>query len=239
MEVMPYRPDLDTHHDLDTGHQPGMGDEPGTGAPPTLEPRPTPGRTPADWHAGLPTLQGTRVTLRDLRLDDAASLCALLTTDEVTRFISPPPASVDGFKAFIAWAHRRRGQGRYACFAVVPHGTDTAVGLFQIHLDDADAGTAEWGFVLGAPYWGTGLFVDGARLVVAFAFEALGLQRLDARSTLQNGRGNGALRKIGAVRDRILRRSFERAGEYFDQRLWTILREDWSWATMASGHTIH
>ena len=39
---------------------------------------------------------------------DAASLFALLTTEEVARFISPPPTSVEGFEKFIAWAHRER-----------------------------------------------------------------------------------------------------------------------------------
>ena len=42
-----------------------------------------------------------------------------------------------------------------------------------------------------------------------------------------NGRGNGALRKIGATREGVLRKSFLRNGEYLDQSLWTILAEDW------------
>jgi RimJ/RimL family protein N-acetyltransferase len=44
---------------------------------------------------------------------------------------------------------------------------------------------------------------------------------------VENGRGNGALRKIGAVREGILRRSFHRAGKYLDQALWAIVDEDW------------
>ena len=220
MEVMPYRPDLD-----DVGYDEP---QPGTDAPPTVgQLSSTTAITTSDWQACLPVLWGTRVTLRELRLDDAASLFALLTTEEVTRFISPPPTSVEGFERFITWAHRQRAQGHYVCFAVVPHGSDTAVGLFQIQRPDADSDTAQWGFALGSPYWGTGLFLDGARLVVTFAFEAIGLRRLEARSTIQNGRGNGALRKVGAVREGVLRRSFQRAGEYFDQALWTIQREDW------------
>ena len=121
-----------------------------------------------------------------------------------------------------------------------PVSPDAAVGLFQIHLQDPEAETAEWGFVLGAPYWGTGLFLDGARLVVRFAFEAMGLQRLEARACVANGRGSGALRKVGAVRERVLRGSFERAGQYLDQALWTILREDWGWATTTPpGGAVH
>ena len=155
------------------------------------------------------------------------SLCALLTTEEVARFISPPPTTVEGFQRFIAWAHAEQAAGRYACFAVVPAGTDTAVGIFQVRQLDAAFDTAEWGFVLGSPYWGTGLFADGAKLVVDFAVETIGVHRLEARAAVANGRGNGALAKVGAVREAVLRQSFDRHGQHFDQHLWSILADDW------------
>jgi len=183
--------------------------------------------TTSDWRQSLPVMKGTKVTLRDLRLSDAPSLLAMLATEEVARFISPPPTTVEGFERFIAWTHRERAAGRYACFAVVVDGTDTAVGLFQIRQLEPGWGTAEWGFALGSPYWGTGVFLDGARLVVDFAFEAIGVHRLEARAAVQNGRGNGALRKVGAVQEGVLRKSFLRNGEYLDQVLWTIVDEDW------------
>ena len=71
------------------------------------------------------------------------------------------------------------------------------------------------------------MFVDGAKLMVDFAFEVLGVHRLEARAALKNGRGNGALRKLGAVQEGVLRRSFLRNGEYLDQALWTILQDEW------------
>ena len=85
-----------------------------------------------DWKTGLPVLTGKQVTLRELRVSDAPSLFAMLTTEEVSRFISPPPTTVEGFERFIMWANRERAAGNYACFAIVPHGMDTAVGLFQV-----------------------------------------------------------------------------------------------------------
>ena len=183
--------------------------------------------TTSDWQQQLPVLAAGAVTLRALRVDDARSLYALLTTEEVARFISPPPTSVDGFERFIAWAHGEQAAGRYVCFAVVPAGTDTAVGIFQVRQLDAAFETAEWGFVLGSPYWGTGLFADGAKLVVDFAIETIGVQRLEARAAVANGRGNGALAKVGAVREAVLRQSFDRHGQLFDQHLWSILADDW------------
>jgi ribosomal-protein-alanine N-acetyltransferase len=145
----------------------------------------------------------------------------MLATEEVSRFISPPPTTVEGFERFIAWTHRERAAGNYICFAVVPEGTDTAVGLFQVRQLEPGFGTGEWGFAIGSPFWGTGIFLEGARLVVDFAFEVIGVHRLEARAAVQNGRGNGALRKLGAVQEGVLWKFFLRNGEYLDQVLWT------------------
>ena len=181
----------------------------------------------SDWRSGLPVLTGKRVTLRQLRQSDAASLFAMLTTEEVSRFISPPPTTVDGFEKFIAWTLRMREVGTYACFAVTLEGSDTAIGIFQLRELEPGFGTAEWGFAIGSEYWGCGAFTEGAELMIRFAFETVGVHRLEARAAVKNGRGNGALRKVGAVPEGLLRRSFLKNGEYLDQMLWSILDEDW------------
>jgi RimJ/RimL family protein N-acetyltransferase len=193
----------------------------------------------SDWKQALPVLTGSMVTLRELRISDAASLLAMLSTEEVARFISPPPTTIEGFERFIAWTQRERAAGNYACFAVVPHGMDTAVGIFQVRQLEPGFGTAEWGFALGSAFWGTGVFMDGARMVIDFAFDTIGTHRLEARAAIQNGRGNGALRKIGAMQEGILRKSFLRNGEYLDQALWTILDEDWRAQRIIWGASIH
>jgi RimJ/RimL family protein N-acetyltransferase len=184
--------------------------------------------TTTDWRAGLPVLTNKGVTLRELRITDAQSLFAMLTTEEVSRFISPPPSTVEGFERFIAWTIRQRELGTYACFAVTVQGSDTAIGIFQIRELEPGFQTAEWGFAIGSPYWGTGVFQKGAELVINFAFDTVGIHRLEARAAVRNGRGNGALRKIGAVQEGVLRKSFLRNGQYLDQVMWTILDEDWS-----------
>ena len=181
----------------------------------------------SDWREGLPVLSGKGVTLRELRASDAPSLFAMLTTEEVSRFISPPPTTVEGFERFIAWTLRQRQAGTYACFAVTLEGSDTAIGIFQLRELEPGFGTAEWGFAIGSSYWGTGVFQKGAELMINFAFETVGVHRLEARAAVRNGRGNGALRKIGAVQEGLLRKSFLKNGEYLDQVLWTILDEEW------------
>ena len=181
-----------------------------------------------DWRESLPLLTGSTVTLRELRTSDAPSLFALLTTEEVSRFISPPPNTVEQFERFITWTWRQRSAGAYACFAVTIDSTDTAIGIFQLRQLEPGFATAEWGFALGSAYWGTGVFQAGAELMVKFAFETVGVHRLEARAAVLNGRGNGALRKMGAVQEGLLRKSFFKNGEYLDQALWTILDDEWT-----------
>ena len=213
MEKMPYRPELDL--------QPVSTTATAVCRTATTE------AVSTDWRESLPVLVGRTVALREMRTADAPSLFALLTTEEVARFISPPPSSVEGFERFIQWAARQRAVGSYVCFAVTLAESDTAIGIFQIRSTEPGFGTAEWGFALGSPFWGTGVFQEGAELVIEFAFDTIGVHRLEARAAIRNSRGNGALRKIGATQEGVLRKSFQCKGEYLDQALWTLLDEDW------------
>ena len=206
MEKMPFQPDLDRAR---------------------VSKMTTTATISSDWSKALPVLIGQKVMLRELQISDAPSLFAMLTAEEVSRFISPPPTTIEGFEKFIEWAHAERAAGRYVCFAVVPHGMDSAIGLFQVRQLEPGFASAEWGFAIGSAFWGKGLFVDAGQMVVDFAVETLGVGRLEARACVANGRGNGALRKLGAVQEGILRRSFLKNGQYLDQMLWSILAEEW------------
>src|SRR5256885_16656020 len=138
MEKLPYRQELDTQ----VFQAPVEAEQVGT----------------TDWQQRLPVLSGNMVTLRELRASDAPSLFAMLTTEEVTRFISPPPTTVEGFEGFIAWTHRQQMEGRYICFGIVPAGRSEAVGLIQFRALDKAFGVAEWGFAIGSEFWCTGIF---------------------------------------------------------------------------------
>ena len=193
----------------------------------------------SDWRKGLPLLTGPHVTLPELRQSDARSLLTTLASEEVTRFISPPPTTVEGFEKFILWSYRQRVQGTCTCFAVVPEGYDHAIGLFQVRQLEPGFGSAEWGFAVASAFWGSGAFVEAAHLVVTFVFDVLGAHRLEARAAVANGRGNGALKKLGAVQEGILRKSFFRHDRYLDRLLWTITSEDWCVHGTPRGTRVH
>jgi ribosomal-protein-alanine N-acetyltransferase len=181
----------------------------------------------ADWTAGLPVLHGRKMMLRELVKTDALSLLSMLSTDEVAKFISPPPTTPQGFEKFVQWAHREREAGNQFTFGMVPEGCEHAVGLVQVRAIAPRFSVAEWGFALGSPFWGTGIFLAGARMTLDFAFQNTAVNRLEARAVVQNARGNGALRKLGAVQEGVLRGSLLKDGKYLDQIMWSIVAQDW------------
>lgn len=194
---------------------------------------------PLTWHFGLPTLRGERVTLRELRPSDAHALLAMLTTDEVAEFVSPLPRTVEGFAEFIEDTQHDRLLGHSFCFGIVPEGYEDAMGVFQVRQLEPGFASAEWGFAIGSPFWGSGLFIEGARAVINFSFGVVGVHRLEARSIASNNRGNAALRKVGALQEGILRRSFQRNGRFLDQILWSIVKDDWWQARQSAGARLH
>lgn len=190
-------------------------------------PSPPASLPPEPWRQGLPTLRSHHVVVRELEDTDAASLLLMIGHPDVARFLGTPPSSVEGFEAFVRWTHRRRAEGAYACFGIVPADRTHAVGFVQVRALEADFRTAEWGFALGRPYWGSGLFAEAATRVIGFAFDVLGVQRLQARSARDNHRCHAALRRLGARRLAVLRDAFETDGHYQDELVWGLRAADW------------
>lgn len=166
--------------------------------------------------------------MREVTGSDAVGLFELISEDEVVhRHISPPPPSIVAFHGFIRWCHHQRAAGESVCFGIVPNGLEHAVGIFQVRRLALDFSIAEWGFALGSMFWGTGVFVEAAALAAEFAFATLGTFRLEGRAATANGRGNGALLRLGASSEAVLRAGLKRDDLPRDQFIWGLLAEEW------------
>jgi ribosomal-protein-alanine N-acetyltransferase len=178
---------------------------------------------PGGWRTELPVLAGERVVLRELRRSDAPSLHAALSRLEVRQLTWPPPASIGGFERFISWAQAERAVGKYICYGIVPRGRRHAAGVFELRSLQPGFFRGELGFVMDPDVWSTGIFAEGARLLLRFAFDVVKVHRIEARVAVTNGRGNAALRKIGAKQEGVLEAAFVCDGQFADQNLWAIL----------------
>jgi [ribosomal protein S5]-alanine N-acetyltransferase len=179
------------------------------------------------WRSALPMLSGRAALLREPTADDLSSLVDLLSIGDASRFGIDDAVSEVVAQDFIERAARDRANGVAAVWMISLKATHQTVGLIQVRQLDPMFEGAEWECTIAPAARGTGVFIEAARLAGSFAFGTLNAHRLEARVLLQSGRGNGALRKLGAVQEGMLRRSVRHRGEYFDQVLWSMLKEDW------------
>ena len=179
----------------------------------------------AGWRRELPTLTARLVALREPTPDDLGALVELLTLEDASRFGIEEPIDEVAVRLLVERATRDREAGAAFTY-VVEDGSPHVAGLVQVRALDPTFETAEWECTLAPSARGSGVFIETARLVCGFAFNAIGAHRLETRVELQNGRANGALRKLGAVQEGILRRSARRRGGYVDQVLWSVLKDD-------------
>jgi RimJ/RimL family protein N-acetyltransferase len=195
--------------------------------------------TVSDWRHELPMLTSRALTLREPVAQDLGALVDLLSIGDASRFGLDDPITDLAVQKFIEHASRARQDGQSFTFLITHGSGRPLVGAIQVRQLDPAFEAGEWEATLQPSARGTGVFLDAARLVGSFAFGSVGVHRLEARVLLQNGRANGALRKLGAVQEGVLRRSVRRGSEYLDQVLWSILKEDWTEHWVSTAPRVH
>lgn len=191
-----------------------------------------------DWRTDLPILTGRMVILREPGLQDADALIGLLAASDATAFW------IDGvggaaMRRNIERFIRDRMRGVAFTYVITLSTSRLVVGLLQVRQLDPEFGAAEWECTLAPSARGTGFFLEAARLLGSFTFGVVGTYRLEARVLLHNGRANGALRKLGAVQEGVLRGAARAGGESADRVLWSLLKADWSDRGAAADSRVH
>ena len=192
-----------------------------------------------NWRSELPTLTARLVTLREPTSSDLRPLMDLLLLADASRFGIDEPVSEVSVQQLLDRISRDREAGVAFTFLVTISSSRAVAGLVQARQIDLSWESAEWECTLAPSWRGTGAFLETARLVGSFAFGTVGVHRLESRVLLQNGRANGALRKLGAVQEGVLRESVRRGSEYLDQVLWSVLKEDWGEHWVSTAPRVH
>ena len=178
------------------------------------------------WTTAVPSLHGDFTTLREVAASDVYTLFTLFSDPAVTAHMAPPPPTLAKFAGFVEWSHQQRAQGHGVCFGIVPDGMTVAVGILQVRLEPASS-DAEWGFVLSTHFWSTGVFADAATVLIDFAFTTMGVERLEARIALRNGRAHAAMHKIGARFDAMLPSSSPQGNRRESESVWMLRQDEW------------
>ena len=182
---------------------------------------------PDRWIDGVPSLRGDLTTLREIAASDVYTLFTLFSDPSVTAYMAPPPPTLARFAGFVEWSHQQRAQGRGVCFGIVPDGMTAAVGILQVRGLDSTSSEAEWGFVLSAHFWSTGVFSDAASALVEFAFTTLRVTGLEARIATRNQRAQAAMQKLGARFVSTLADSSPVGIPRDPESVWALREHDW------------
>ena len=179
------------------------------------------------WIGRVPPLHGDLTTLREVAASDVYTLFTLFSDPSVTAYMAPPPPTLARFAGFVEWSHLQRAQGRGVCLGIVPDGMTAAVGILQVRGLDSTSSEAEWGFVLSAHFWSTGVFSDAASVLVEFAFTTLRVTGLEARIALRNRRAQAAMQKLGARFVSTLAESSPIGIPRDPESVWALREHDW------------
>ena len=180
-----------------------------------------------DWTDTLPRLDGERIVLRQLTDADVPALFAIFGDDEVVRYWSSPAMeNLAAAEALLEDIRRGLRDRELFQWGIALRDSDEVIGTCTLYQLDMMHRRAELGFALRRQSWGGGFAAEAVTLVLTFAFEMLGLHRIEADADPDNARSIGMLERLGFRREGYLRERWHHLGEIRDSVFLGLLRSE-------------
>jgi RimJ/RimL family protein N-acetyltransferase len=173
-----------------------------------------------------PLCDGT-VTLRAFALDDVPWITEGCNDPAVARFTGvPAPYTEAHAREWIAGHADERARGDAIHLAIVAAAGGAPVGSVGLMSIDWDHLRGEVGYWIGPWGRGRGAAPRAVRLLAAYGFEALGLQRIEIVPYADNPASQRVAEKAGATREGVLRSYFVARGTRHDCVMYSLLPDD-------------
>lgn len=175
-------------------------------------------------------LRGDLVAIEPLHAEHAAALLSAADSEEVfARLPYPRPADLGQARAWIDGALADRRADRRFPFAVLDVESGMVIGSTSYWYFDAHNAHVEIGSTwFSRVSWGTGRNTDAKLLLMTYAFETLGLERVAFRTDILNERSQQAIKQLGATKEGLHRHEMRRRdGSWRDSVHYSILRAEW------------
>lgn len=117
----------------------------------------------------------------------------------------------------------RRGEGFQTCVEY----RGELVGVMGYVYVDAVNRKAEIGYWLSEDRQGRGIMTRSCRRMVDFAFDSLGLNRVEIRADVLNGKSRAIPERLGFVHEAVLREAVFENGRFCDLVMYAQLRREW------------
>lgn len=174
------------------------------------------------------TLDLGEYSLRELRASDAAAWYAYLSQPEVTCLTSYDIQSVDVVSAMINDYINGYTQKTSTRWALVRKDSDTLIGTCGYYGWHTGYSIAELGYDLSQDYWGKNIMTSAVRAVVAWGFETLEINRIQATVMVDNVGSARVLEKNHFQKEGTLRDYKIARGQYRDFWMFSLLQKDYS-----------
>ena len=169
-----------------------------------------------------PPLRDRDLLLRPSRPGDEDAIGRVYSDPDVVRWMGFPEGADAAFaRGNMERAERAWQEGTWAPFRIVDASSDEVVG--GVNLRFGEHRIAEVSYFLRADARGRGLATRALRLVARWAFEELGIKRLELRAHVDNAPSQRVAERAGFTREGIERASRELAGVRFDSVLYSLL----------------
>jgi len=177
-----------------------------------------------------PTLENERVLLRLIQENDFDNLLPFsLHEPEIWHYGLVTAAGEENLKNYIATAVKNLNEKKEYPFIVFDKKANAYAGSTRFYDIQQPWLTAQLGYTwYGKNFQRTGLNRQCKLLLLTYAFENLGLERLEFRADASNARSIAAMKAIGCVEEGILRNHMPTAqGGRRDSIILSILKTEW------------
>jgi RimJ/RimL family protein N-acetyltransferase len=159
------------------------------------------------------------VTLRPLSEDDVPAVAEACQDPEIPRWTNvPSPYGEDDARAFVN--DTMRGERPELSLAIVDANDDTLLGAIGLRLPAP--GVGEVGYWLAAAARGRGAATRSVRLMCAWAFERLLLERIQLHTLPGNDASERVAERAGFTREGVLRSFTEMKGRRVDITMFSV-----------------
>ena len=183
----------------------------------------------------FPVLTTPRLRLRQLTAGDADAFFEILSDEETMRYTgSFPHHSIDETRALIRDVRQQYAQREIMRWAITLPDTDRYIGSCMFFSFDPGFHRAETGYNLNRAYWGQGLMAEAMSAVLTYAFNEMGLHRVEANIDIDNARSKGLLLKLGFTYEGNLRERYVFGDQLLDEHYFGLLDREWQAAHKVS-----
>ena len=162
--------------------------------------------------------QTSRVYIRKVAGQDETEFVALMRESQALHepWISPP-TSRTLFRHYLA----RTSQSDHEGFVICRHEDGRIVGAININnIVRGSFQSASLGYYVGAEFQGEGYMQEGLTLLVQYAFNTMGLHRLEANIQPDNERSQKLVERCGFVREGFSKAFLFINGAWRDHERW-------------------